>query len=142
MQHLLLPRHLLFQLTGIFPMACTMRLLKLLFFQQHYARPVQRPHNDLESKCRFLIIFPAANGGCAAEMPTVAKGVLYERTDLPNKSPSIITPHFYNEEQSQTWVAASQGLHGAQGNAGAKERRAESWLWTAVFTASSSGFLG
>lgn len=47
-----------------------------------------------------------------------------------------------NKEQSQTWVAASQGLHGAQGNAGAKERRAESWLWTAVFTASSSGFLG
>lgn len=95
MQHLLLPRHLLFQLTGIFPMACTMRLLKLLFFQQHYARPVQRPHNDLESKCRFLIIFPAANGGCAAEMLTVAKGVLYERTGLPNKSLSIITPHFY-----------------------------------------------
>lgn len=51
--------------------------------------------NDLESKCRFLISFPAANRSCAVEMPTVAEGMLYERTGLPNKSLSIITPYFY-----------------------------------------------
>lgn len=77
MQHLSLPQHLLFQLTGIFPMALhDLRLLK--FFQQHCEGQDRGLIDDLERKCRFWTTFPAANIGCAVEMQTVGEGVHYE----------------------------------------------------------------